>query len=171
MDFVRAFVEASPYARALGVALDALGEDSARLHLPYRDANSNPGKALHGGCAASLAIVGAQALARASLGEGSGPWHTMGLQVNYLAAAIGEGVSAEARLLRRGKALCFVEVDVATEAGKPIAHATTAVRHDMFKTPVLWAVGVVIAQVPFTKHPGFVTMILEEIRDRDFVFV
>jgi uncharacterized protein (TIGR00369 family) len=62
------------------------------------------------------------------LGEGSGPWHTCGLQVNYLAAAIGEDVVAEARLLRRGKEMCFVEVDVATEEGKSIAHATTMVR-------------------------------------------
>jgi uncharacterized protein (TIGR00369 family) len=135
MDFVRAFVEGSPFARALGIGLDALGEGTASLALPYRDANSNPGKALHGGCAASLAIVGAQAVARSSLGEGSGPWHTFGLQVNYLAAAIGEGVCAEARLLRRGKELCFVEVDVATEAGKPIAHATTAVRGRFAREP------------------------------------
>ena len=128
MDFVHAWIEGSPFARALGIQIDALGEGSARLLLPYQDANSNPGKALHGGCAASLAIVGAQAVARSALGEGLGPWHTFGLQVNYLAAAIGEGVQAEARLLRRGKELCFVEVDVATAAGKPITHATSAVR-------------------------------------------
>lgn len=137
MDFVHAWIEGSPFARALGIQIDALGEGSARLLLPYQDANSNPGKALHGGCAASLAIVGAQAVARSALGEGSGPWHTFGLQVNYLAAAIGEGVQAEARLLRRGKELCFVEVDVATEAGKPIAHATTAVRGRFGRDPAV----------------------------------
>ncbi len=128
MDFVHSWIEGSPFAQALGIQIDALGEGSTRLLLPYQDANSNPGKALHGGCAASLAIVGAQAVARSALGVGSGPWHTFGLQVNYLAAAIGEGVQAEARLLRRGKEICFVEVDVRTEEGKAIAHVTTAVR-------------------------------------------
>ena len=48
--------------------------------------------------------------------------------IRSLAAAKDEAVTAEARLLRRGKAMCFAEVDVATEDGKPIAHATTMVR-------------------------------------------
>ncbi len=128
MEWVKRWIEGSPYTRALGVRLDAVGEERARLALPYSDANANPGKALHGGCAASLASLGGHAVARAVLGEDSGPWHTCALQVNYLAAAIGEDVSAEARLLRRGKTLCFVEVDVATADGKSIAHATAAVR-------------------------------------------
>ncbi len=128
MEFVRSWVEKSPYASALGVALDALSESAARLSLPYSDDNSNPGKALHGGCAASLAAIGAQAVARAALGEHSGPWHTCGLQINYLSAAIGEDAAAEATLLRRGKELCFVEVSVRTAEGRPIAHATSAVR-------------------------------------------
>ena len=51
------------------------------------------------------------------------------MQVNYLAAAIGEDVKpTEARLLRRGKDMCFVEVDVSTREGKSIAHATSMVR-------------------------------------------
>ena len=59
--------------------------------------NSNPGKALHGGCAASLAAVGGQAVTRLALGEESGPWHTCALQVGYLSAAIDEDVVASAR--------------------------------------------------------------------------
>jgi uncharacterized protein (TIGR00369 family) len=128
MGCVRAWVEDSPYTAALGVRVEALSQDSARLLLPYQDANSNPGRALHGGCAASLAAVGAQAVARLALGERSGPWHSAGLQVNYLSAAIGEDVIAEARLLRRGKAICFVEANVATREGRALAHATTSVR-------------------------------------------
>jgi uncharacterized protein (TIGR00369 family) len=128
MEFVRSWIEKSGYSAALGVALDALSEEAASLRLPFREENSNPGKALHGGCAASLAVIGSHAVARAALGETSGPWHTASLQINYLAAAIDEDVTAEARLLRRGKEVCFVEVDVSREDGKPIAHATTAVR-------------------------------------------
>lgn len=128
MDFVRHWIEKSGYSASLGVELSELSEEAASLRLPYKDENSNPGKALHGGCAASLAVIGAHAVARAALGEASGPWHTVSVQVNYLAAAIDETVTAEARLLRRGKELCFVEVDVKREDGKPIAHATAAVR-------------------------------------------
>ncbi|MAJ61002.1 MAG: hypothetical protein CBC48_14150 [bacterium TMED88] len=127
MNDIRHWVEQSPYTRALGVEAVRIESDSARLALPFRDENSNPGQALHGGCAASLAVVGGQCVTRAALGADSGPWRTAALQVNYLAAAMGEDVYAEARLLRKGKALCFAVVDVFTEADKPIAQATTLV--------------------------------------------
>ncbi len=128
MQEVRSWVEASPYSAALGVQVVSLSRDAAVLALPYKDENSNPGRALHGGCAASLAVVGAQAVTRAALGSESAPCHTAGLQVNYLSAAIGEDVTAQATLLRQGKEMCFVEVDVSTAAGKSIAHATAMVR-------------------------------------------
>jgi len=128
MEAVRHWIEKSPYGAALGVEAAEVGPEAVRLVLPYRDENANPGRALHGGVAASLCAIGGQAVARAALGPEAAPTHTCGLQVNYLSAAIGEAVAAEARLLRRGKELCFVEVDVATEEGKPIAHASAAVR-------------------------------------------
>lgn len=128
MEAIRNWVEQSPYSRFLGVELETLDEDTARLVLPFRDENSNPGRALHGGCAASLGAIGGQVVARAALGADSGPWHTAQMQVSYLAAAIGEAVVADARLLRRGKELCFVAIDVHTVEGKPIASITTTVR-------------------------------------------
>jgi uncharacterized protein (TIGR00369 family) len=127
-DFVSEWVAKSGYTAALGVALERVDGESALLRLPFAEHNCNPGKALHGGCAASLAVTGAHAVTRAALGPDSGPWHTAALQVNYLAAAIDEEVSARASLLRRGKEMCFVEVDVTRADGKPIAHATAAVR-------------------------------------------
>lgn len=128
MEFVRNWIEKSPLSAAMGVGLDSVSEHSARLVLPYLEANTNPGKALHGGCAATLGAIGGQVVARAALGEAAGPFHSVSLQINYLAAAIDEGIVAEATLLRRGKELVFVEVDVATDAGKSIAHITSSVR-------------------------------------------
>jgi uncharacterized protein (TIGR00369 family) len=125
---IRRWVEESAYSRFLGVSLERVDDEGARLVLPYQDENSNPGRALHGGCAASLGAIGGQAIARAALGPESGPWHTAQMQVSYLAAAIGEEVVADARLLRRGKELCFVGIDVATREGKAIASITTTVR-------------------------------------------
>ncbi len=125
---VRRWIEESPYTEALGVRASELSRERVVLELPFAEANSNPGKALHGGCAASLAAVGGQAVTRLALGEASGPWHTCALQVAYLAAAIDEDVVASARLLREGKQLCFIGVEVATRDGKPIAHASGVVR-------------------------------------------
>ena len=128
MDVIKNWVEQSPYSQFLGVLLEQIDDSRARLRLPYQDANSNPGKALHGGCAASLGAIAGHAITRAALGEQAGPFHTAQMQVSYLAAAIGEDVVAEARLLRRGKELCFVGIDVATREGKAIASITTPVR-------------------------------------------
>jgi uncharacterized protein (TIGR00369 family) len=133
---IESWIERSPYAAALGVTCESVSEQSVQLGLPYAEQNANPGKALHGGCAASLAIIAGQAVARATLGEAAGPFHTAALQVNYLAAAIGEGVHATGTLLRRGKNMCFVEVDVATGEGKSIAHATSMLRARFMAAPV-----------------------------------
>ena len=167
MDDIRTWVEDSPYTKFLGVRLDHLDETSARLVLPYQDENSNPGKALHGGCAASLGAIGGQAVARAALGAPTGPWHTAQMQVSYLAAAIGEEVVAEAELLRRGKELCFVAINVKTREGKPIASITTTVRGRMGAEPTDTAVssgdhgeadpgpmGPHIGRVPFIGNRG-----------------
>lgn len=118
----------SPYAAALGIEIESLDAERALLRLPFREANANPGGALHGGVAASIAVVGANAVTRAALGTESGPFHTAGLHVSYLAAAINEAVTAETRLLRRGKELCFLDVEVATADGKAIARAAVTVR-------------------------------------------
>lgn len=128
MEPIRAWIEGSPYSRSLGVVLARGDETGVHVRLPYRDANSNPGGVLHGGCAASLGVIGAQAVARAALGEGSGPWHTAQIQVEYLAAAVGEDVVAEARYLRRGKELCFAAIDVTGPGGKRVAAALATVR-------------------------------------------
>jgi len=125
---VERWIAESPYARSLGVELADLSGETARLRLPYRDANSNPGRALHGGCAASLGSLGAQAVARAALGPDSGPWHTAQIQVSYLAAAVGEDVAARATLLRQGRELCFARVEVESGAGRPIASVVAVVR-------------------------------------------
>ena len=125
----------SPYAAALGVESVAVSGERAALRLPFREENANPGGALHGGVAASLAVIGAQAVTRAALGASSGPWHTPALHLSSLAAAIREPVNAEARLLRRGKELCYVDVEIATGDGKPIARAAVATRARMAKPP------------------------------------
>lgn len=128
MSDVQQWIEQSGYSRQLGVQAETLNEDGVELRLPFREGNSNPGGALHGGVYASLSVIGAQATARTALGMELGPFHTVGFQINYLAAAINEGVTAHARLLRRGKELCFVDVTVTSDAGKDVSHATLMIR-------------------------------------------
>ena len=114
--------EAIPYCAALGVRVDAVEADRVRLHLPYRDENSNPGRALHGGVSASLIDIAGALAAWTGIDDRPGlETSTLDLSVNYLAAAIGEDVVATAEVLRRGKEIVYSQVDVRTEAGKRIA--------------------------------------------------
>ncbi len=128
MDAARRFIEGSPYLATLGVELLEATAETVRLGLPYRDENSNGDKALHGGVAASLVDGCAQVLARTTLGRESGPWHTVLLQVGYLAAALGEAVHAEGRVLRRGRELVHVEARVVSESGRDVARGLAICR-------------------------------------------
>lgn len=68
MEAIKKWVEDSPYSKFLGLELEQIDDSGARLCLLYQDANSNPGKALHGGCAASIGAIAGHAIARAVLG-------------------------------------------------------------------------------------------------------
>lgn len=115
-------VEGAPYPGSLGVRVESIDENLTRIRIPYKDENSNPGRALHGGVPASaIAIAGALA-ARAGIDEAPGlEAAVLDLAVDYLAAAIGEDIVADAEVLRRGKELAYVDVDVRTDTGKRIA--------------------------------------------------
>ena len=119
--------ETEPYCRALGVVVDDLAEGRVRLRLPYDDKNSNPGKALHGGVAASMIDIAGKLVAEAGFG-GDCESAAIDVAVNYLAAAIGEEIFAEARVLRRGKEITYAEVDVATAEKKSIAKGLVTTR-------------------------------------------
>lgn len=136
------WVERSGYGRSLGVTVQELTGEAARLVLQFRAEISNGDTALHGGVAASMVNLGAGAVARAALGAESGPWHTVAVQVGYLSAALGEGIVASARLLRRGKELAYVAVDVADESGKPVATGTATVRGRFGEEPAATPVAV-----------------------------
>jgi uncharacterized protein (TIGR00369 family) len=135
-DWIRSWVEESPFGNALGVRAESIDAESARLTLAFREDNSNGDKALHGGVAASMIGLASQAVARAALGEDSGPWHTVAIQVGYLAAALGESITSRARLLRRGKELAYTEVVVTSESGREVARGLTTVRGRFDDPPV-----------------------------------
>jgi uncharacterized protein (TIGR00369 family) len=121
-DLLRQRFERAPYHRSLGVRIESIEPDRVRLRVPYKDENSNPGRALHGGVTAStIDIAGALAAWTGIDDRPDLEASTLDLSVNYLAAAIGEDIVATAGVLRRGKEIVYSEVDVRTEAGKRIA--------------------------------------------------
>ncbi len=121
--------ERAPYNASLGIRVEAIALDRVRLRVPYKDENSNPGRALHGGVAAStINVAGALAAWTAIDERPELETGTLDLSVNYLAAAIGEDIVATAEVLRRGKEIVYSEVDVRNDAGKRIAKGLVTYR-------------------------------------------
>jgi len=121
-DFIRQFLPISPYVVYLGMQFVAMEPGVATLTLPFSEALVTIGTVMHGGAIASLidttamvaAWSGAELPAKI---RGS----TVNLTVTYLAPVELEDIQATARVLRRGRSLVYLDVDVQTAAGIAVA--------------------------------------------------
>ena len=125
---IAAALAASPYARFVGVELDAIEPGIARLRLPARDDTGNRNGSLHGGVTASLLDLAGMIAARSVAADGADlTASTIDLAVHYLAPAIGT-VVADAAVTRQGREILFVEATVTGERGLVVARSVGAVR-------------------------------------------
>jgi uncharacterized protein (TIGR00369 family) len=121
-EIMRQFLPSSPFPGHLGIRLVDMGPGTATLGLPFAEALVTAGTTVHGGAVASL-IDTAGMVAAWSGGEvpdrlrGS----TVGLTVSFLAPADGADLQASATVLRRGRSLVHVDVDVRTASGTAVA--------------------------------------------------
>ena len=100
------------------------------MRLRYQDENSTAMKALHGGAISAL-IDTTGAMAAWTTAEIATPKYfgsTVGINVNYLSAAIGEDIIAEGRILKRGKEIIYTDVRVTNEQGKLLAQGSVTYR-------------------------------------------
>ena len=121
-DFIRQFLTTSPYVGHLGIQLTTMQPDVATLTLPFAEALVTIGTIVHGGAIASL-IDTAAAVAAWSNAEvpANGRGTTVNLTVAYLAPAVKEDLRAVARVLRRGRSLVYLDVEVSSATGSAIA--------------------------------------------------
>jgi uncharacterized protein (TIGR00369 family) len=112
-DLISEFLHHSPFVNHLGIELRELDDDRAVLLLPFRDEVVTIAGVIHGGAVSSLVDNAAVAAAWSALEFEEPPLGTtVGLTVDFLAAARNEAIVAEAHVLRRGSSLCFCEVKV-----------------------------------------------------------
>jgi uncharacterized protein (TIGR00369 family) len=117
-EVITEFLKHSPFVLHLGMRLESIERDRARLVMPYRGELATIGDVVHGGALSALVDTAAMA-ASWSAHEVEGEQlrgTTVALSVDFVAAAQGQEVTADARVIRRGKSLCFCDVDV-TDAG------------------------------------------------------
>lgn len=100
----------------LGARILSAGEGRAEVRMPVAEAVGNYGGTLHGGAIAALVDdVGTLALITAD--NKQRPGVTTDLNVTFLAPApIGDAVRVEAQVLKVGRTLGFVSVDVRRES-------------------------------------------------------
>lgn len=123
-------VEVTPFMRHLGMRLEEVSAGYARIRLPFRPENTTAGGVLHGGAIASLMDT-AGAIAGWTTAEIGSPRYsgsTVSLTVNYLAPAANEDVVAEARLLRRGRELVYLDVRVFAGGEKLVGQGSMVYR-------------------------------------------
>jgi uncharacterized protein (TIGR00369 family) len=121
-DIFRQFLSTSPYVGHLGIQLTTLQPGMATLTLPFADELVTIGTIVHGGAIASLIDTAAAAAAwsNAEL-PAKVRGTTVNLTVTYLAPADKEDLQATARVLRRGRSLVYLDVDVTGASGQAIA--------------------------------------------------
>ncbi len=110
-----------PFQALLGLHLDTVKPEFCRICLPFKSDLRTAGDVVHGGAIATLidsaGVVAAWSNADPSATRGA----TANISVSYLSAAHAVDIIAEARVIRRGRSLIFVEVDVTSPTGEPIA--------------------------------------------------
>ena len=121
-EIITEFLRHSPFALHLGMRLESIEPDRARLVMPYRAELATIGDVVHGGALTSIVDTAAMA-ASWSAHDGAGELRgtTVGLSVDFVAAARGQEITANARVIRRGKSLCFCDVDVTDAGGSLVA--------------------------------------------------
>jgi uncharacterized protein (TIGR00369 family) len=121
MQVITGFIPASPMPAALGISLESIEPDRARLALPWSAQLATMADIVHGGAIATLADTAAMAAAWASdevPEQLTGA--TVSLTLDYLAAGRGDLV-ADAWVVRRGGRLVYTRMDVRDAAGELVA--------------------------------------------------
>jgi uncharacterized protein (TIGR00369 family) len=127
LEFAREYQKKIPYLQHLRIQTDELGEGTARLSLPIEPHLTNSLGTAHGGVIMSLLDVALCTAAR-TLHPGSIGVITIDLSVSFTGGAGGARLFAEARVLKDGRSMSFVEGEAKNEDGALVAKAIATVR-------------------------------------------
>jgi uncharacterized protein (TIGR00369 family) len=127
LQFTRDYQKKIPFLSHLKIVTEALGEGTARLSLPIEAHLTNSLGTAHGGVIMSLLDVALCTAARTLHPESIGVI-TIDLSTSFIDAAKGKRLFAEARVMRDGRSMSFVEAEAKNEDGSIVAKAIATVR-------------------------------------------
>ena len=122
---IRAAFEKIPFVHLLGIELGELKHGQATMYLEMRDELRRNGGVAHGGAIASL-IDTAAAFAILTLLESDQTTTTIDLTIHYLRPLIKGRATAHARVLRAGRRVMVISIEVLDETKALAATALTS---------------------------------------------
>jgi uncharacterized protein (TIGR00369 family) len=119
---MRQFLPTSPFVGHLGMRLVDVQPGRATLALPFAPELITMAGVVHGGAIASLIDVAGMVAAWSDAEVTGNPrGSTVALTVNYLAPANNEDLQATATVLRRGRSLVYLDIEVHGASGNLVA--------------------------------------------------
>src|SRR5713101_7189418 len=121
---LRGEISPPPIARLLGFALRAIESGRAVFEMEVDERYHNPMGTLHGGIYCDLADAAMGYAYAATLGEGE-TFTTVELKINFFRPIRHGKLFAEAKVIKAGSTLGYVECDVKDQDGKLVAKAAS----------------------------------------------
>jgi uncharacterized protein (TIGR00369 family) len=116
---VAATISSGGFSRLLGLQVEELADDYCRVRLPFREEVVTVGDLVHGGAIASILDAAATAAAWSTVEDVTrARGTTIGFSINYLQGARSADVVAEARVIKRGRSIIYIEVTVTDGASE-----------------------------------------------------
>jgi uncharacterized protein (TIGR00369 family) len=113
-----------PISRLLGFVLKSIEPGRAVFEMEVDERHHNPLGTLHGGIYCDLADAAMGYAYGATLAEGE-TFTTVELKINFLRAVRKSTLTAEARVVKAGRTLGYVECDVKDQTGKLVARVAS----------------------------------------------
>ena len=110
-----------PFSTLVGLQVEEVRKDFCRMRLPFRPEVRTSGVVVHGGAIATLIDTAAVAAVWSDVHPKVTRGATASMTVNYLAAAQDVDLIATAQVIRRGRSVVFVDVDVFSSRDERIA--------------------------------------------------
>ena len=127
LKFTREYQSKIPFVTHLDLTTETLGEGSARLSMPLPKHFTNSLGTAHGGVIMSLLDVALCTAARTLHPDSIGVI-TIDLSASFIGGGSGSKLIAEARVLKDGRSMIFVEGEAKNEDGSLVAKAIATVR-------------------------------------------
>jgi len=127
VDFAREYQKRIPFLQHLKIQTDELGQGSARLSLPIEPQMTNSLGTVHGGAIMSLLDVAVCTAARTLHPESVGVI-TIDMSISFIGGGAGKRLMADARVLKDGRSMSFVEGEAKNEDGSLDTKAISTVR-------------------------------------------